>query len=137
MDHFKQANDSFGHLFGDSVLVEMADKIKKLFRSSDVIGRIGGDEFVVFLKDIANEKAIVEKAREICESMRTISLNEHSNYKVSCSIGIAVAPKDSEVYLDLFKKADEALYYSKNHGKESYTFYNSEDMAAHHYPSNR
>lgn len=132
LDHFKQANDTYGHLFGDSVLVEMAAKIKKLFRSSDVIGRIGGDEFVVFLKDIANEEAIAEKAHELCESFRSISLGLNSDFKVSASIGVSVSPKDGSNYLNLFKKADKALYFSKNHGKDSYTFYHPENMTEHH-----
>ena len=136
LDHFKQANDTFGHLFGDSVLVKMSSKIKKLFRSSDIIGRVGGDEFIIFLKNIADENAIAEKAREVCDAVSAVSMNDSSNYTVSCSIGISVFPKDGSHYLQLFKKADKALYYSKNHGKNGYAFYDSEDMAAHHYSKN-
>lgn len=131
LDHFKLANDTFGHLFGDSVLIAISSKIKNLFRSSDIISRIGGDEFVICVKNIGSEKAAADKAIEVCDSIKAIILSAHANYKISGSVGIAVYPKDGSNYLELFKKADCALYYSKDHGKNGYTFYSSDNMIVH------
>lgn len=132
IDYFKQANDTYGHLFGDEVLLTVSTKIKALFRSSDVICRIGGDEFVVFLKNVETESGIEDKARAICDAFHNIVFDSHSEFKISVSIGIAVSPKDGKDYLELFRKADLALYQTKKNGKDGYTIYCDGQMAVKH-----
>lgn len=119
LDDFKQINDSKGHAFGDKVLRTVAEKIKSCVRSTDVVGRIGGDEFIVFLNGISGRNAALKKAEEIDRKIQ----NSCIGYPVTVSIGIAQFPEDGSEYDVLIKRADQALYYSKNKGKNRYTFY--------------
>ena len=122
VDNFKQVNDTLGHLFGDSVLVDLAAELQDLFRANDVIGRIGGDEFIVFLRGMNHKSHIASKADDICKIFSLI-YNDEDGIKVSGSLGIALFPTDGETFDDLYKKADIALYTSKRAGKSCYTFY--------------
>ncbi len=115
VDDFKNVNDMFGHLSGDVMLSDMAGALQNLFRSADVVGRIGGDEFAVLMQGIQSQKDAERKAREILDSFRTLFKRE---YHVSCSIGIAFAPEDGDSFLELYKKADIALYHAKAKRKE-------------------
>ncbi|MBS7008605.1 GGDEF domain-containing response regulator [Anaerostipes sp.] len=126
LDDFKQINDSKGHAFGDKILKTVADKIKSCVRSTDVVGRIGGDEFIVFLNGIGGRTAALKKAEEIDQKIQEGCVG----YPVTVSIGIAQFPEDGSEYDVLIKRADQALYYSKNKGKNRYTFYDkkTEDM---------
>ena len=123
VDNFKKINDTFGHMMGDYVLVEMASKLKKIFRSTDVMGRIGGDEFLVMLRGIYCDSLINEKANAICKLFRSICVSEDADYKITGSIGISVYPKDGTTYEELLKKADEALYNAKKSGKDQFKRY--------------
>ncbi|AOR24937.2 GGDEF domain-containing protein [Clostridium taeniosporum] len=123
IDNFKAVNDNLGHMFGDSVLSEVSSSIKKVFKESDIIGRIGGDEFVIFIKNINSYELISEKANELCESFKKIYTGENNNFIISCSIGISMYPTHGITYDELFKKADMALYSSKNNGKNKFEFY--------------
>ena len=126
VDNFKQVNDNLGHLFGDSVLVDLSQEMQDLFRSSDVVGRIGGDEFLVFLRGIKHRNHIAEKAADICKVFDLLYSGENEE-KITGSLGISVFPQDGDTYDELFKKADIALYSSKNAGKNCYTFYSDID----------
>lgn len=126
IDDFKIVNDTLGHLIGDKVLKLLSSQLSTLFRSSDVIGRIGGDEFVVFLKNIPSRELLLEKAEAICTIFREMCLEEHKSYKVSGSIGISLYPQDGTDYDVLFTKADSMLYFSKRRGKDCYTFYSDQ-----------
>lgn len=119
LDDFKQINDSKGHAFGDKVLRTVAEKIKSCVRSTDVVGRIGGDEFIVFLNGIGGKDAALKKAEEIEQKTQ----DGFHGYPVTVSIGIAQFPEDGAEFDVLIKRADQALYYSKNKGKNRYTFY--------------
>ncbi len=126
IDNFKAINDNFGHMVGDAVITDISTKIQMLFRTSDVVGRIGGDEFVVFLRGISTDNLIVEKAKAICEIFRNTHAMNHFDYKISASIGIAMYPNDGTTYQELFPKADLALYRAKSLGKDCYAFYSDE-----------
>ena len=128
VDNFKQINDNLGHLFGDSVLVDLSQEMQDLFRSSDVVGRIGGDEFLVFLRGVKQKSHIEDKASDICKIFDLLYCGEHEE-KITGSLGISVFPQDGCTYEELFKKADIALYSSKNAGKNCFTFY-SDDYAS-------
>ena len=126
VDNFKQVNDNLGHLFGDSVLVDLSQEMQDLFRSSDVVGRIGGDEFLVFIRGIKHRTHIAEKAADICKIFDLLYSGENEE-KITGSLGISIFPQDGTTYDELFKKADIALYSSKNAGKNCYTFYSDID----------
>lgn len=122
VDNFKHVNDNLGHLFGDSILIDLSQEMQDLFRSSDVVGRIGGDEFLVFLRGIKQKKHIEEKALEICKIFEQLYAGETGG-KITGSLGISIFPQDGTTYEELFKKADVALYRSKILGKNRYTLY--------------
>ncbi|MBE6829663.1 MAG: diguanylate cyclase, partial [Ruminococcaceae bacterium] len=127
IDNFKAINDQFGHMTGDEVIMEISHRIQKLFRTSDVVGRIGGDEFVVFLRDISTDDLIEEKAKAMCGIFRSTRASKDLSYQISGSIGIAMFPKDGKTYQELYPKADTALYKAKRRGKDCYEFYSEED----------
>ncbi|MBO6303336.1 MAG: EAL domain-containing protein [Ruminiclostridium sp.] len=131
VDNFKNVNDTLGHLFGDSVLTDIAQEMQDLFRANDVIGRIGGDEFIVFLRGMNHKSHIESKAADICKIFSLIYSDEDTDdgVKISGSLGIALFPKDGDTFDELYKKADTALYKSKRAGKSCYTFYTGEDTA--------
>ena len=126
LDNFKHINDRYGHMLGDTVLTKCARKIKTLFRPDDIVARIGGDEFLVLMKDVSNRELVQDRCSQLIVALRTI-LREQP---LSCSIGIAFAPEHGSTYYDLFIAADQALYYAKDLGKNQYAFYH-EKLASH------
>lgn len=136
VDNFKSVNDHLGHTFGDAVLSDLSTKLTANFRGEDIIGRIGGDEFIVFLKNTPDMNLIYKKAAAICSSFRnTYKGNDDLEYAISASIGIALYPMHGKTFEELYKSADIALYNSKNEGKNIYKIYNGEDFSC--YESNR
>jgi putative two-component system response regulator len=123
LDNFKQINDQHGHMFGDSVLVNTANEIKKLFRSRDIIARIGGDEFLILMKDVADHALVKERCQQLVDSIHKLLNKDSLSYNSSCSIGIAFAPIHGVTYDILFQHADQALYTAKKHGKNCYAIY--------------
>lgn len=93
-DNFKQINDTLGHIAGDMVLGEMATAMKKKVRDSDVVGRIGGDEFIIFMKNITSHLDAEKKAEELQKTFAHLFDKEKSKIQVTSSIGIALYPKD-------------------------------------------
>ena len=118
IDNFKAVNDNLGHLFGDAVLRDTAAKLQSLLRPCDLIGRIGGDEFVVFLKGYPSRDWVMERARDIIGVFRKDFTGHSRRYKISGSVGIALFPDDGQSYVDLMKRADVALYRAKSLGKD-------------------
>lgn len=136
VDDFKNINDSLGHTFGDAVLCEMGEKLRGIFRDDDIVGRIGGDEYIAFMKSVCNMQAVESKAMQICESFRnTYQGLEHAEYSTSGSIGIAVFPEHGATFEGLYKNADVALYAAKNQGKNTYKLYTGEKFET--YTANR
>lgn len=123
LDGFKQINDNLGHLQGDCILREVSGKLQSLFRSSDVVGRVGGDEFVVFLSDCGSRELAYQKAEEICNACCGRRCEEDRCFDLSASVGIAFSPDCGLTYASLFQSADAALYQSKQNGKNRYTIY--------------
>lgn len=115
LDDFKLVNDTHGHLIGDDVLRMIAQLLQTRFRTTDIIGRIGGDEFVVFMQDVS-ESLVLKKANEIASSLTDFA-DFPFDMKVSCSIGLAFYPREGTHFLDLFEQADKALYVVKESGK--------------------
>lgn len=122
LDRFKNINDSMGHTFGDRVLIEVAERIKRCLRDVDTLCRLGGDEFVIFLQEIDAHGAEV-LARRILDIMgRPFQIDELS-FSVGCSIGIALYPEDGRSLDELIKCADTAMYLVKARGRGSFRFY--------------
>ena len=121
IDNFKSVNDRFGHAAGDKVLVEFAQTLREQFRDGDVKGRIGGDEFVVFLK-IPNKEVLEKKLRDLTDSLHRNITIDAGACAISASIGAVMAePGDGNDFESLYRKADKALYTTKNRGKSGFT----------------
>lgn len=127
IDNLKAINHNLGRLFGDTVLKNVADTFKKLFYTAGYIGRIGGDEFLLFLKEINKKEELDKKVsmiKKVCEETYS---GEGLTNQISCSIGVSRYPKDGQDFDSLFKSADHALYEVKNQGKNGYIYYNKKD----------
>ena len=109
---------------GDELIIETATQIKRLFRQKDIVGRIGGDEFVVLLRDIASMELIVKKAENIQNAFGRSGVS--TNVGISGSIGVSIYPYDGYSYRELFRKADSAMYAAKRSGKNSFRVYTRE-----------
>lgn len=126
LDGFKAINDNFGHLFGDAVLCDLATSIKKSFPASDIVGRVGGDEFVVLVKNMSSPEWLRSKGLALNIALRRSYITDRQEYKVSGTIGIAIYPLHCKNFNDLFKAADQALYYAKGTGKDKCVVYSDQ-----------
>lgn len=122
LDHFKQINDSLGHQFGDRVLLEVTERLKKCIRQVDTAARLGGDEFVLLLHEADAAGAEVCAQRVLEELSVPINL-EGMSFTVTSSIGIALFPDDGTNMDDLIKNADSAMYHVKERGRSDFRFY--------------
>lgn len=121
-DNFKAVNDTFGHAVGDEVIKYFASILKRTFRDSDIKGRFGGDEFMVFMKNTTKE-ATALRAGQLNEAIRKPYLKDGKEIKISCSIGISYFPKDGKDFDTVFASADDALYKAKSLGKDRFSEY--------------
>lgn len=121
LDDFKIVNDTKGHLFGDAVLNEVATKMKESFQLDALVSRVGGDEFLVFMK--GEQEDVLNAVENFTENIKLLSCNAELDTPVSCSIGISCYPENGLQYNELFHKADQSLYYAKNRGKNCYAIY--------------
>ena len=118
MDHFKEINDSFGHTEGDTILRKTSDILMSTFRRKDVIGRFGGDEFLVFLKNVTDRAVISRRLGELQEALADVD-----GHMVTCSVGaVEVHPEGFSYDLSL-RQADLAMYRSKELGRSTYCYY--------------
>lgn len=123
LDNFKDINDTFGHMTGDEVLKHFAETLKKSVRASDLVVRIGGDEFIVFLKDVGSRENVTNCVKKIFMRIRTEHYGVENAFDVGATMGVAVAPDDGGSFEKLYEKADEALYRVKRGGKNGYAFF--------------
>ncbi len=127
LDNFKALNDTLGHYEGDNCLRATADELKKLFRSTDYVGRLGGDEFLVFLPDIQSLTFVKERANMLLKKIPRSYAHQTGEITVTCSVGIAFLRMDQEnLYESLYKAADSAMYMSKASGKNMVTIFSNE-----------
>ncbi len=122
LDRFKNINDSMGHIFGDRVLIDVADRVKRCLRDTDTLCRLGGDEFVIFFQEIDAHGAEV-LARRLLDAMARPFQIDAMSFSVGCSIGIALYPEDGRSLDELIKCADTAMYLVKERGRGSFRFY--------------
>lgn len=122
VDNFKQVNDRFGHAYGDRVLRRIADTLCSSIRTSDLVARMGGDEFLLLLQDVISEDALLEKLTYLREQ---IYQRVSSDIVISCSFGAACYPVDGNTFDELYFKSDVALYAAKEDGRNCACIYKS------------
>ncbi|WP_238916742.1 diguanylate cyclase [Clostridium sp. YIM B02555] len=124
LDNFKAVNDNLGHMTGDEVIKDTANKIIDVFNEPDaIVSRFGGDEFCVFNPSLSIP-LIKEKIKLLCENLNAKYIGNNIEVRVSASIGIAFYPSDGKTLEALIEKSDVALYESKEKGKNQFTIYN-------------
>lgn len=129
IDNFKKINDTLGHAFGDEVLRTLGKRIGVNFRVTDIIGRTGGDEFTIFLKDLKEDANTLKEARKLVKFFADFQAGEYVKYSATASIGAAVFPTHGSDFESLYKAADQALYKAKERGKNQLAFYDDRDRA--------
>jgi diguanylate cyclase (GGDEF)-like protein/PAS domain S-box-containing protein len=134
MDRFKEINDTFGHAAGDRTLEILTERLTRTLPQETVIGRLAGDEFAMFIDELAgdadNRGTVAQLARSVlAEIGRAFQLQEHEVF-LTASIGVAFCPRDAENVIDLIRNADAAMYHSKQNGGNSFAFYSPEMNAA-------
>lgn len=123
LDNFKYVNDHYGHLLGDTVLMQVSKELLKMFRDQDIVARIGGDEFMVLMCGINDRTIIENRCLRFLNVLTGLFQEGNQKLPVGCSIGVACSPENGVSYYDLFNKADQALYQVKNSGKNNFAFY--------------
>lgn len=124
MDNFKRINDNLGHSMGDTVLSTVSGYMRQMFRDSDILGRIGGDEFVMFIPNI-DTTILREKLENLNQHVKTMPVLESREYHTSLSIGVIMGiskENDDTEFSVLYNKADELLYHAKKNGKGRVVF---------------
>lgn len=124
LDRFKRTNDRYGHVMGDRVIVEAVAGLASAVRDDDLIGRVGGDEFMVCLRGVSSRSAVEAVAKRMCEAVResTVAV-AHGHEPASISLGIALYPQDGTTYEELYRHADQAMYRAKHFGGGSFAFF--------------
>lgn len=120
---FREVNKHYGNVFGDSVLANVGEQLQKCFRKKDVIARIGGDDFLVLLKDVKHQDIMERKAKQIIDAIQNVYCGEE--LFLSCNIGISSFPEDGRNFGSLFRHADAALYQSRKLGCNNFAVYDS------------
>ncbi len=127
VDNFKLVNDNLGHLFGDEVLKHVAQVLKNNTSTNDIVGRIGGDEFIIFIKNYKDKEQIINIVNNICTEICEIYVGEQHDFSLSASCGIAFYPSHASDSISLQENADKALLYTKAHCKNGYTFFDNDN----------
>lgn len=126
LDSFKTINDILGHDVGDKVLVEIAKNVSKALRKNDLLARIGGDEFNIFIEDLSSPIMAKDIAEKIIEQLKLPITITSNQLNITGSIGIAIYPDDGEDITTLLKHADLAMYDAKDKGRNQYRFFSHE-----------
>lgn len=134
IDHFKQVNDSIGHVAGDQLLIEFAERLQSSARDSDIVARLAGDEFVLVLRNVGDVIQADLLAEKLRARLQQPYLLEGRQHVISASIGIAMFPVDGEDVTSLLLHSDQAMYAAKRAGRNAHFFYNEgmREEAEHH-----
>ena len=127
LDRFKSVNDRLGHQMGDTVLIDVANDLKRMFRNSDVLSRLGGDEVVVYMNSVPEKEWAMERAAQVVRAVRRWVGNGTTNIQISASVGIVMTDMVERDYDELYRAADIAMYAAKSQGGNRALFY-SPDM---------
>jgi len=123
LDRFKNINDTLGHAARDILLIETAERLKECVRKSDVIARIGGDEFVIMLREVSDQSQVATVARKILAAVvKPVTVHGHE-CRITASIGISMFPADALNEESLVKNADAAMYLAKEEGRNGFRFH--------------
>jgi diguanylate cyclase (GGDEF)-like protein/PAS domain S-box-containing protein len=125
LDRFKIINDTLGHDAGDLLLQVVASRLKQTLRSADVVARLGGDEFVILIEEVKNSNQLEAVAKKILSAVMTPITILSEECRVTVSVGISVFPSDGQDEQTLMKNADNAMYFAKEEGKNTFKFYSS------------
>lgn len=123
IDNFKKINDTMGHAFGDEVLSTIGYQLKREFRMSDIIGRTGGDEFMICLKNMKDDTITQKEIARVERFFKNFRVGEYVKYSPTASIGVSVFPKHGKDFESLYKASDQALYIAKKRGKNQVAVY--------------
>jgi len=123
LDRFKEINDTLGHDVGDKLLRAVGDRLTSLLRKSDTIARLGVDEFLLLLPQLNHEKYVVMVAQKIIGAFHKPFVFDAHEILITISIGLVIAPDDSEDADTLVKRADIAMYFAKQQGRDNYQRY--------------
>lgn len=126
LDHFKQINDSLGHRAGDTLLGDVASRIKSCLREGDTVARLGGDEFTLLLEDVRSAEYVGKVAEKVIRTMSRPYSIESTEVTISPSIGISLYPADGRDVDMLIRNADAAMYHAKKLGRNNFQFYSLE-----------
>ncbi|MEG0910054.1 MAG: EAL domain-containing protein [Ruthenibacterium sp.] len=127
VDNFKSINDTYGHMLGDEALRTLGKTLRATFRAEDIIARLGGDEIVIFLKNIQSAELAVARGRKVCDAMEQQRIGTEK-VRITCSAGVAMAPVDGGTIKELYHHADIALYEAKHKGKNQVCLYDAAKM---------
>jgi diguanylate cyclase (GGDEF)-like protein len=126
IDNFKAVNDTYGHVFGDEVIVRVADIITGIVSKNGVVGRFGGDEFFIVLDNVKDNTEVRSILRSIRMTVAETRFEKNPSATFSCSIGSAIYPINGDTYDIIMKKADKALYIAKEKGRNRYVIYDEQ-----------
>jgi diguanylate cyclase (GGDEF)-like protein/PAS domain S-box-containing protein len=126
IDHFKDVNDSLGHVAGDNLLKETANRLAGILRKIDTVSRMGGDEFLLLLPEITGKENTAAVAQKILETVRKPIVLAGKELKVTASLGVALYPDDGNTLDSLMRNADDAMYRAKREGRNGYRHYTPE-----------
>ncbi len=126
LDRFKRVNDSLGHAAGDTLLCDVASRLEGCVRAEDTVARLGGDEFVVLLEDLRHPDLASVVANKVIQALLPPFAMEGHEFFLTCSVGIAVFPRDGDDGQTLLKNADAALYRAKEQGRNTFRFFTAE-----------
>jgi len=126
LDRFKIINDTLGHEAGDQLLQEIATRLKQSLRAVDVVGRLGGDEFIILIEEVNELNQVVIVADKILTNIIKPITLMGQECRITASIGISMFPKDAEDEQSLMKNADIAMYLAKEEGKNNYQFFSKD-----------
>ena len=128
IDNFKGINDTYGHGYGDKVLEMVAQLLRDNFRSTDLVCRMGGDEFLVFVVAVPEDNWIETKAANLLMRLADAPAPDGRDAVISISMGIVLSPRYGTEFDELYRKADHALYNAKRAGKNCYHLFGSEAL---------
>lgn len=125
LDHFKDINDNLGHIWGDELLVQCAERLRTLIRAEDTLGRLGGDEFLIIVNDLESKDDVTLILQKIMNHFEKPFVLEEREFDVTASVGVSLFPDDGKSAEELIKTADMAMYKAKKSGRNNFWFYSS------------
>ncbi len=117
VDYFKQVNDTYGHIVGDKVLKTFGHLLARQFREHDIAGRIGGDEFMVLIRNINNGSIAENRVKKLIDEVRSLEIPEMDGNGITISVGWHFSPEHGTTFMELYRHADTALYQVKQGAK--------------------